>query len=58
MKNKVKAEEKSYRLIRNALKTPKKRVSTRPGKAAKEKRLEEKRQQSEKKSLRKNIYKC
>ena len=58
MKNKVKAEEKFYRLIRNALKTPKKRVSTRPGKAAKEKRLEEKRQQSEKKSLRKNIYKC
>jgi ribosome-associated protein len=50
--NKEKVIEKFYLLITKALTPVKKRKPTRPSKAAKEKRLEEKRMQAEKKERR------
>jgi ribosome-associated protein len=52
-KNKDKAIEKFYKLVATALKKPKKRVPTKPSKASKEKRLEEKKKHAEKKAKRK-----
>jgi ribosome-associated protein len=46
------AREKLAALIRSALVPPKKRKATKPGKGAKERRLREKRAQSEKKAAR------
>jgi ribosome-associated protein len=53
LKNKEKSIEKFYSLLKKALTPKKKRKPTRPGAAAKEKRLEEKRNLSEKKARRK-----
>jgi ribosome-associated protein len=51
--NKRLAVEKFYELLRKAFTPRKKRVATKPGRAAKEKRLKGKKQHSEKKSQRK-----
>ncbi len=53
LKNKEKALEKFYEIIEKALTPPKKRKPTKPTQASKEKRLEEKKLVSEKKSQRK-----
>ncbi len=53
--NKEKAVEKFYTLISKALTTPKKRKPTKVPFKAKAKRLEDKRQKSEKKALRKDF---
>ncbi|MCX6247859.1 MAG: alternative ribosome rescue aminoacyl-tRNA hydrolase ArfB [Bacteroidetes bacterium] len=53
LKNKEKSIEKFYSLLKKALTPKKKRKPTRPGTAAREKRLEEKRNLSEKKARRK-----
>ena len=52
-RNKEEALEKFFTMIEEALKVPKKRKPTRPSKAAKEKRLKEKKKHGEKKSYRK-----
>lgn len=52
-KNKKGVEEKFYSLMEEALKKPKKRKPTKPGRAARKKRLDEKKKHSEKKDLRK-----
>jgi ribosome-associated protein len=52
LKNKEKCIEKFYSLLKKALTPKKKRKTTRPGAAAKEKRLEEKRMNAEKKARR------
>lgn len=54
--NKRRAINKFYELITKALAPRKKRLATKPGKAVKEKRLKEKKQQSEKKALRKKEW--
>jgi ribosome-associated protein len=54
-KNKDKAVEKFYSMIRHALITRRKRKLTRPSIASKAKRLDEKRIRSEKKALRKDM---
>lgn len=54
--NKEKVIEKFYALIEKALKPVRKRKATRPTKASKEKRLEEKRLHSERKALRGNHF--
>ena len=51
--NKEEALEKFFTMMENALKVPKKRKPTQPSKAAKEKRLKEKKKHGEKKSYRK-----
>ena len=51
--NKKLVTEHFYELLKQALKRPKKRIATKPSKAAKEKRLKEKKQQGEKKAQRK-----
>ncbi len=53
--NRKKAEERFYSLISKALRPVKKRKPTQPTKASREKRLLNKKEQSEKKSRRKNI---
>jgi ribosome-associated protein len=53
--NKEKVVDKFYTLLAKALTPVKKRKSTRPPRAAKEKRLEEKQIQSEKKERRKKV---
>lgn len=53
LKNKELVREKFIRLVENTLVKPKKRKSTKVTKAAKEKRLDDKKNISEKKSLRK-----
>jgi ribosome-associated protein len=53
LKNKEKVIEKFYLLLEKALKPRKKRTATKPTKASKEKRLENKRQLSDKKVSRK-----
>ncbi|MCK9423549.1 MAG: aminoacyl-tRNA hydrolase [Bacteroidales bacterium] len=53
LKNKERTIEKFYALLANALKPRKKRKPTKPSQASKEKRLEAKRLQSEKKTRRK-----
>ena len=55
LKNKEKALDRFYKLLAKALLPVKKRKTTRPSRAIKEKRLEEKRIQSEKKERRKNL---
>lgn len=55
LKNKEAAVEKFYQLVIKALTPRKRRKSTQPTKASIEKRLEGKKQQSEKKELRKKI---
>lgn len=55
LKNKEKVIEKFYNLLVKALTPVKKRNPTRPSRAAKEKRLEEKQIQSEKKVRRKKV---
>lgn len=54
--NKEKVIEKFYALVEKALKPVRKRKATRPTKASKEKRLEQKRLQSERKALRGNHF--
>ncbi|MDP4187610.1 MAG: alternative ribosome rescue aminoacyl-tRNA hydrolase ArfB [Bacteroidota bacterium] len=54
--NKEKVIEKFYALVEKALKPVRKRKPTRPTKASKEKRLEEKRIHSERKSIRGNHF--
>lgn len=53
LKNKEKALERFYELLEKALRTEKQRKATRPSKASKEKRLENKRTQAWKKASRK-----
>jgi ribosome-associated protein len=53
--NKDKVVEKFYLLLTKALTPVKKRKPTKPSKAAKEKRLEEKRMQAEKKERRSRL---
>lgn len=53
--NKEKAISRLNELVNQALKKKKKRIPTKPSKAAKEKRLEEKKRQSEKKKARQKI---
>lgn len=55
LKNRDKAVEKFYKLLIKALTPQKKRKPTRPSRAAKEKRLEEKLIQAEKKERRKKV---
>jgi ribosome-associated protein len=55
LKNKEKAIEKFYAILNKALTPVKERKPTRPSQAAKEKRLEEKQIQSEKKERRKKV---
>jgi len=55
LRNKNKAIELFFELLENALKKPKKRKKTKPTRASKEKRLKEKKIQSEKKHLRKGL---
>jgi ribosome-associated protein len=55
LKNREKVIEKFYSLLVKALTPVKKRKPTKPSKAAKEKRLEEKQIQSEKKARRKKV---
>jgi ribosome-associated protein len=55
LKNKEKAIEKFYAILDKALTPVKERNPTRPSQAAKEKRLEEKQIQSEKKERRKKV---
>ncbi len=55
LKNKEKTIEKFYTLLKKSLTPKKKRKPTKPGTAAKEKRLEEKRILSEKKTRRKEV---
>ncbi|MBS1517178.1 MAG: aminoacyl-tRNA hydrolase [Bacteroidetes bacterium] len=52
-KNKLNAAENFFKLIENALKPERKRISTKPSAAEKEKRILLKKKKSEKKSLRK-----
>ncbi len=53
VQNKEEAMEKFYSMVEKALKKPKKRIPTKPSRAAKKKRLEEKKKHSEKKAKRK-----
>lgn len=55
LRNKELAFKKLERLLAKSFQTKKKRVATKPSKAAKRKRLEEKKKHSEKKVLRKKI---
>lgn len=55
LKNREKVIEKFYELLTGALTPPKKRKPTKPSPEAKEKRLEEKRAQAEKKDRRKKV---
>ena len=52
--NRVAAEERLAELIRNALIIPKKRKKTKPSKAAKAKRLDEKKRRAQTKALRRD----
>jgi len=56
LKNKEKTIEKFYALLKKSLTPKKKRKPTKPNAAAKEKRLEEKRINAEKKVRRKEVY--
>ncbi len=55
-KNRAEALSRLSELISGALKTPKKRIPTRPGRAAKQKRLDSKKQRSSLKKLRSKPY--
>ena len=55
LKNKTLAFKKLDRLIRKAFVKPKKRIATKPSKAAKAKRLDNKKKHGEKKAMRKRI---
>lgn len=57
LRNRQEAEQRLAKLIAGALKTPKRRVATRPTKASKERRLDSKKRRSEtKKARRKPDY--
>lgn len=56
LKNKVAATERFYQLLTLALQPVKKRKATRPTRSSVEKRLDRKRQMSEKKSLRRRDF--
>ena len=51
-KNKLDAVKRLHNLISKAIKKKKKRIATKPGKAAKEKRLKDKKKSGDKKNLR------
>ena len=55
--NREDATERLVEMIREAAKKPKRRKRTKPSKVSKERRLADKRQQSEKKRLRKSVRK-
>lgn len=55
LENKDEAKKKLIQLIRRLLKPVKKRIATKPGKKAKESKLQNKKRTSEKKSLRRKI---
>jgi len=55
LENKEEAKNKLLALLNKLLKPVKKRVPTKPGKGAKEKKLENKKQRGEKKEMRKKI---
>ncbi|HNQ67135.1 MAG TPA: alternative ribosome rescue aminoacyl-tRNA hydrolase ArfB [Bacteroidales bacterium] len=55
LKNKESVIKKFYKMINRALIPPKKRIKTKPTPASKEKRLQEKREISEKKDRRKSL---
>jgi len=55
LENKEEAKDKLIALLNKLLKPVKKRIATKPGKAAKEKKLESKKFKGEKKQLRKKI---
>ncbi|MCC5880637.1 MAG: aminoacyl-tRNA hydrolase [Idiomarina sp.] len=55
LNNRERALEQLIELIKSAGYTPKKRIATRPTRASKERRLQSKKQQGAKKSLRKSI---
>jgi len=55
LKNKEKAIDKFYQMISMALKNPKKRKPTKPTRGSVEKRLNQKKQHAQKKSLRKKL---
>ncbi len=55
LENKEEAKNKLIALLNKLLKPVKKRVATKPGKGAKEKKLENKKQKGEKKQLRRKI---
>lgn len=55
LQNKQEAQEKLLQLLNKLLKPIKKRIATRPGKAAKQKKLNNKKKHSEKKSLRQKL---
>lgn len=56
LRNKSDAQEKLILLLNKLLKEVKKRKATKPGKAAKEKKLKHKKLHGEKKQLRKKVY--
>lgn len=56
LKNKAQAIERFYQLVAYALTIPKKRKATRPTRASKEKRIENKKRLSEKKQNRRFLY--
>ncbi len=55
-KNRAAAEEKLVRLIKQALRPPKRRQPTRPSRASRERRLERKRLHSQKKNRRQETF--
>ena len=55
-RNRELALEQLIELIRSVARVQKKRIATRPSRAAKEKRLQSKKQQGQKKALRKNDF--
>jgi ribosome-associated protein len=52
--NRQRAEARAYTLLREAARPQKKRRKTRPGKAARERRIEEKKRRGEKKRMRRD----
>ena len=56
LQNRVRAEERLAELLRKALLVPKKRKQTRPSRAAKERRLDEKKRNSDKKAARRKDF--
>ena len=55
LRNREEVVERFRTLMRDALKTPKKRRATRPGKAARERRLKDKKQRAETKRMRRGV---
>jgi len=55
LRNREEVVERFRTLMRDALKTPKKRRATQPSKAARERRLQNKKQRAETKRLRREV---